>query len=250
MIDENLVLALSGVGFEEKEARVYLALSEIGKASVSEIAAKAELKRPAVYYLLENLKTRGYVQDVAGDKVKRFSAIDPGRVLHNNQIAVEEFRFMLPLIRALQEKGGARPRIEYLEGKDAVVAVYRLFEKRKRARFLTSIKRLNTFMPEEVESWVRRYESGQDKEKTHATLLTDTPEDRAWADRAMKAEQNVRTLPKGMEIEMDFSMVDDILSITSFDPLFIVVIHSERIARSSMALFDLAWKTGKEIKKT
>jgi len=45
---------------------------------------------------------------------------------------------------------------------------------------------------------------------------------------------------------MDFTIADDILGITSFDPLFIVVIHSAGIASSAAQLFDLAWLQGKK----
>ena len=42
-------------------------------------------------------------------------------------------------------------------------------------------------------------------------------------------------------MDMDFAIVDDTLGITSFDPLFIVLIRSESIAESAAKLFDLAW---------
>lgn len=246
-MDPSIIAALKGIGLEDKEARVYLALVESGTASVSDIARRAELKRPIVYYVLERLHKRGYAHSVQVGKVRHFAASDPTRVLRDSQAAAEELRFMLPLILALQDKGTAKPRIEYLEGKEAILSVYRYYNTRTDARFLTSIQRLNEFIPEETETWLRNYESGKTKKKTKATLLTDTPADRAWAKRAIKAGQSVRTVPHGMSIDMDFSIVDNILSITSFDPLFIVVIHSERVAKSAGQLFDLAWESGREI---
>ncbi|HEY4527032.1 MAG TPA: helix-turn-helix domain-containing protein [Candidatus Paceibacterota bacterium] len=249
MIDRNLLAALTNVGFDEKEARVYLSLLELGEAPVSQIAKRAEVKRSITYHVLERLKTDGYVQSLVENKVKRFSAVDPLRVLSTHQVAVEELRFMLPLIRALQDKGQKMPRIEFFEGKKAIVSVYRLLEKSSDVRFLTSIQHLNTLIPEEVEGWVRRYESRVrlSKNKVQTTLLPDTPEDRTWAERVVRAGQRVRLMPKQFNMEMDFSVGNDMLAITSFDPLFIVVIHSEQIAHSAAILFDLAWKASKEI---
>jgi sugar-specific transcriptional regulator TrmB len=247
MVDKDLAVVLTAVGFDEKEAGTYLSLLELGKASVAQIAAHAELKRPIVYYVLERLIKNGFAQEIPGTKVRLFAAVDPSRILYKTQTATEELRFMLPLMRALYDKGADRPKIEYFEGREAIITVYRLFEKRKQARFLTSIKRLDTIMPQEVESWVRRYEEGRSKDKMQATLISDSTIDLAWGKRVVQAGQKVRIIPTGMNADMDFSIVDDILSITSFDPLFIVVIHSEQIARSAAALFDLAWESGKEI---
>lgn len=246
MLDKSLLATLQGVGLEEKEAAVYLALTELGQASASQIADRAELKRPIVYFVLERLKKVGYVQEVPGLKVKRFTATDPSRVLQHSQLAVEEFRFMLPLIRALQNKGTAKPRIEYFEGRDAILTVYRLFDKAKKVRFLTSMKTLSQFIPEEVESWIKR-EERLPKGREVFELLADTPEDRKWGSQAIRHGRRVAILSSDTRFDMDFAMSEDLLAITSFDPLFIVVIHSESIARSAATLFDIAWNTSEEL---
>lgn len=247
MIDKSLLAVFTGVGFEEKEAAVYLALTELGQASAAKIATRAELKRPIVYHILERLKGRGYVQEVPGGKVKNFTSTDPSRVLQHSQLAVEEFRFMLPIVRALQDKGASKPRIEYFEGKEAILTVYRLFDKSKDVRFLTSMPRLSKFIPDEVESWIER---GARFAKTRSTkqLLVDTPEDRTWAARAIQNGRRASILPKHVQFEMDFAISEDLLAITSFDPLFIVVMHSESIAKSAATLFDLAWGVSEELK--
>lgn len=248
MIDKSLLAVLVGVGFEEKEAAVFLALTESGQASASQIADKADLKRPIVYHVLERLKRMGYVQEVLGGKVKKFTATDPSRVLQHSQLAVEEFRFMLPIIRALQDKGAAKPRIEYFEGRDAILTVYRLFDKSKSVRFLTSMKNLSQFIPEEIESWIERGRR-LPKNREVFELLADTPEDHTWGKRAVPNGRRVAILPAHVTFDMDFAMSEDLLAITSFDPLFIVVIHSESIARSAATLFDIAWNISKELKE-
>lgn len=247
MIDKSLLAVFTGVGFEQKEAAVYLALTELGQATASRVADHAGLKRPIVYHVIERLKQRGYVQEVPDSKVKRFTATEPSRVLQHSQLAVEEFRFMLPIIRALQEKGVAKPRIEYFEGRDAILTVYRLFDKAKRVRFLTSMRNLSHFIPEEVESWIER-EKRLPKDREVQELLVDTPEDRRWSKRALPSGRRVAILPPNIAFDMDFSISEDLLAITSFDPLFIVVIHSESIARSAATLFDLAWGMSEELK--
>jgi sugar-specific transcriptional regulator TrmB len=246
MIDETQISIFQRLGFDEKEARAYLALLELGQATAAETAKHAGLKRAIAYHVIERLKKSGYAYDVVGKhKVKRFAASDPMRVLQNTRTALEDFRFFLPVIRALQDKGREKPRIEFLEGLDSVIATYRDYERGKNIRYFSSIERVNTIMPQEVETFVQRYEAGLVKAKAKH-LLTDTPEDRKWAAKIIPFGQQIRFLPKEMKIEMDFAIVDGVLGITSFDPLFIVVIHSEKIAHSAAQLFDLAWLQGKK----
>lgn len=247
MIDKELVATLTAVGFDNKEARVYLALIELGPSQVSQIATRAELKRPIVYYVLDHLKQRGYVQEVASGKVKHFSAADPSRLLAATQTATEELRFMLPLIHALQNKGKEKPRIEYFQGLEPILSIYGQLDKEKDVRFITSIQKLTPVMAKEIELWARHYESKRKDGRAHRVLVSDHPTDVAWAKRVSKGSAEVRILPKGQETDMDFSLSKDMLCITSFDPLFIVVIHSEKVARSAALLFDLAWESARKI---
>lgn len=247
MIDRELLATLTAVGFEEKEARVYLSLLELGPSQVSQIATRAGLKRPIVYYILAHLKNRGYVQEVSRGKVKHFSAADPSRLLAVTQTATEELRFMLPLIHALQNKGKEKPRIEYFQGLEPILSIYGQLDKEKNVRFLTNIEKLTPVMGKEIETWARHYESKRKDGRTHKVLVSDHPIDVAWAKRVSKGSAEVRILPKGQETDMDFSLSETMLCITSFDPLFIVTIQSEKIARSAALLFDLAWNNARTV---
>lgn len=243
MLDKNIVQTLTDIGFDPKEARTYLATLELGTASVAQIAAKAELKRSIVYYVIDKLKSKGYIQELEDRGVKRFSAVDPAKIFKVASAAVEDLRFMLPLIRATQDKGSKKPRIEYLEDRSSILSMFRLYDRGKSQRFITSIERLSSTVSEDPDIWVQRYESGKIRVKTK-TLLTDTPKDRAWAARVAATGQAVRFLPHGLSLDLEFAIVDSILGITSLDPLFSVIIHSEPAAHSAAALFDFVWESG------
>lgn len=246
-MDINLPRIFENIGFDEKESKTYLALLEIGQGTATEIAKQAGLKRAIVYHVLERLKRRGYAQELREGKIKRFSASDPARVLQNASAAAESLRMVMPIIQALQDKGRNKPRIEFFEGKEAILTIYRaVYEQAKVARFLTSIKRLNKFIPEETAAWIKRYRSGAVK-NLGFHLLSDSTEDRTWGIETEKGNnQRVRILPKSVQMEMDFTIADDVLGITSFDPIFIILIRSAGIARSAGQLFDLAWHQGQK----
>jgi predicted transcriptional regulator len=247
MLDKTLLQSLENVGFDEKESAAYLALLELGEAKATEIADKAGLKRAIIYHVMDRLKNKGYVFEPMQKGVKCFAPADPTKIFKNAKSAVDEFKFMLPLMRAMQVKSEDKPRIEFYEGIDGVLSVYRMYNHAKQARFLTSIKRLSQLIPEEVDVWVKHAEMGLFKGGSWH-LVPNTATDLSWGKKVAKAGQNVRKLPKGIDCEMDFAIIDDKLGITSFDPFFVVLIHSEGIARSAATLFDLAWKQGKPIK--
>ncbi|HEU0051228.1 MAG TPA: helix-turn-helix domain-containing protein [Patescibacteria group bacterium] len=245
MKDEAILRALQNVGLDQKESAVYTALLELGQGTVFEIAKRAELKRAIVYHVVERLKEKGYVHDVVAGKVKRFGAVDPSKIFQHTRAAVEDLKFMLPLLHALQNKGRSKPRMEYFEGREAILATYHVYEQSQDTRYVTSFSRMNELFPRELEAWFARVESGSVPTRAKH-LITDTRIDREWAKNMAKHDQDIRFLPKGARMAMDFAITQDLIGITSFDPLFVVVIHNKGIAESASQLFDLAWEQGKE----
>ena len=73
---------LKEIGLTEYEARIYLALLELGKATSGEILNKAELRTGKIYEILNSLKNKGLVSEIIESGVKKFSPADPNRV-HN-----------------------------------------------------------------------------------------------------------------------------------------------------------------------
>ena len=57
----NLEDILTKVGLDEKEAKIYVALLDLGSEKVHEIAKKAGVKRPTAYVVLEQLYAKNFV---------------------------------------------------------------------------------------------------------------------------------------------------------------------------------------------
>ena len=74
-MDIPLLRTLTDFGFTDKEARVYLALLELGEGNVTHIAQKTGLKRAIIYIVLERLMQQGYASRTGRGKVQRFTAI-------------------------------------------------------------------------------------------------------------------------------------------------------------------------------
>jgi len=240
-MDTAAIAALTANGFEEKEARVYLALLGLGEAPVTDVAVRAGLKRGITYVVLGRLMERGFVSEASSRAVRRFRAADPDKVATNVSANVLALKQFLPALRAMQVSSGGRPYFEAFEGHAGVVSVYRQFELGKEARYFASMARHEEHFRDEVERWIRGYESGA-YPTVGKNLVVGDAAGRRFAERLRtSAQQAVRFLPEGQDVDMDLAIVDDRIGITNFDPLSIVVVHSDRLARSMSVLFDFAW---------
>lgn len=152
----------------------------------------------------------------------------------------------MPIVKAMQEKGQNKPKVEFFDDKEAIVAVYRNFSSAKSLRYLASIKRLFDVIPDEVVRWTDRLRNKRLKAK-EKYLLQDSREDREWVKLVEKAGQEAKIMTKGLKMYTDFTIADNVLCITSFDPFYVVVIHSAGIAVSAAQIFDILWLSGLKI---
>ena len=71
---------LQEIGLSNTEAKVYLALLELGSALAGEITKKSEVNRTNVYDALERLIEKGLVSYVISANRKMFEAVNPERL--------------------------------------------------------------------------------------------------------------------------------------------------------------------------
>jgi predicted transcriptional regulator len=113
----ELIRNLMGIGLEEKEARVYLALVSLGSASAYAIAEKAEMKKPTTYVILSELLQKGLVLKSLKSKRQLFSAKSPDELLAQAEEKLRAARASLPKIQALSKE--QKIKTMYFEGMNA-----------------------------------------------------------------------------------------------------------------------------------
>ena len=108
IIDINLISALSDLGLNEKESRVYIALLEEGDMSAIGISKAVELHRQFVYNALSALKEKGLVLQISKAPAK-WRAQNPRKFIaiaeERERQAANVVEALLPLMihRAAQE---------------------------------------------------------------------------------------------------------------------------------------------------
>lgn len=71
----ELTTLLEQFGFNEKEAKVYLACLELGQAPVSSIARTVKEQRVTTHYILKGLVAKGVAQSFIKNKSAFYSVI-------------------------------------------------------------------------------------------------------------------------------------------------------------------------------
>ncbi|OGH90611.1 MAG: hypothetical protein A2479_01550 [Candidatus Magasanikbacteria bacterium RIFOXYC2_FULL_39_8] len=111
---------LKKLGFNDKNATIYLALLRLGPSSVRKLAEFCDLNRGTTYDSLKWLQDEGIVTFYQKDTKQYFVAEKPEKLLemiHRRDVELHELNKdvekMLPELQALHNKGGERPVARY-----------------------------------------------------------------------------------------------------------------------------------------
>lgn len=121
---EHLLEPLKNLGLSEKEAKIYLALLQLGPATPYQIAKKAEIKRPTAYVIAEELVEKGLIVHVPGEDKRRYIARTPDAFIEERAEKLQAARAILPELRSFQKGTAEKPSIMYYEGIEGIRQAY------------------------------------------------------------------------------------------------------------------------------
>jgi HTH-type transcriptional regulator, sugar sensing transcriptional regulator len=245
-MDSQLVKVLTNLGLNEKEAKVFLALTEQGTAVVSTISQAAGINRVTTYDVLEKLKQRGLVSFFTKSKVKYFSGINPEILLEEFEKRTNDLRVHLPKFKTLTGEI-SHPRVRYFEGLDGIKAIY--------ADTLTSkTDILNFSNSDEIrKKWHNYDEEYVEKRAKKGIFLRGVcPKDKAGEIVHAEDEKYHREIRLVNSSEFNFTneinIYDDKVAIISFkEELIGMIIESHEIANSQRAIFNMCWHCASNI---
>jgi sugar-specific transcriptional regulator TrmB len=121
---------LQDLGLSEKEARVYLAALEIGRATADQLAKQSKIVRPTTYVQLESLMKKGLMSTYEEGKKTYFAPESPEllkRLLAKQKEELNtkesELSTLLPALLQQFESAGERPVVRFFPGKEGVASV-------------------------------------------------------------------------------------------------------------------------------
>ena len=116
--------ALEAFGLPQKEVKVYVALLELGEATVLRLAGLTAINRTTLYDILESLLKKGIVGTSVKEKVKYFYPAKPEVLIDITKKKQQAIESVLPLLKEKMGLVGARPKVQFYEGAKGIDAVH------------------------------------------------------------------------------------------------------------------------------
>jgi len=245
----EIIDILHQVGLDAKESSVYLALLELGTATVHPIATKANIKRPTTYLILEQLTRKGLVSVIPREKKMMYTAESPEKIIQDLTKKQELVKRFLPNMMALYNAKKDKPQVLLFEGREGIAQVYDKIFASQEVDFFSTIRDVFKMFPE-MPNWLK---DRVDKKHTKfREILTQTPDDLRYLTHIEQGEYyQSRLAPKNFhEFLTDSAIFGNNVAFFSFEPqIFAVMISSKQISQSLRVLFELAWMAGEPYDK-
>lgn len=118
---------LAGIGFSEKEIKVYISALELGEASVLQIAKKSRINRTTTYPILSALKDKGLVSVINKGKKQLFFAESPEKISVFVDARIRELEShkndlpnLVKELKVFENRRQNKPIVRFYEGDEGI----------------------------------------------------------------------------------------------------------------------------------
>ena len=245
---------LKQLGLSDKEAKVYLAVLELGPASVVQISQSSGINRPTTYVQIQSLTKLGLMSSYTKGKKQFFAAEPPERLkelVRAREQEVNEQRGrlgeILPQLQIIFDTAEERPKVRFYEGKEGIRSMAAdIFSRKTKEIFTISSAELfkEIFTQEEhVE-----FEQLRRKYKIKVKHLYNSKKGALSSSRSSTVEDRFIPFEKfpitsGIDIYQN-----KISAFTLKGKLIGVIIESSEISDTMRSLFNLAWEAAEKYK--
>lgn len=243
-----MVIDLQKIGLSAKEESVYLALLNLGPASISDLTKQAGLNRTTGYDVVTALLRKGLVTQSARRGKKIFLAEPPDRLaVFADQESrkwcerVESARSLLPVLSSLYRTTEGRPVIRYFEGIEGIEQIYEdSLTAKDMIRAYSAVEEMKDLMGDYME----RYYQRRTKKRIYIRAITKSGKFASHLKRVEKSfYREVRLVPSDkFDFTLERYIYNDKVAYMSFRDRFGVIIESKDIAKSEKYIYELAWQ--------
>lgn len=245
----DITSALQNLGLEEKEARVYIGLLQLGRASAYAVAEKAGLKRPTTYVILGELMLKGLVLKIPKTKKQLFLAKSPEEFFAEAEDRIRLAKLSLPELMAMADKTGKQFRTLYFEGMKGAREMYKESNLRMAGKEIVGFYgKVSARMPPELEEYF--HDLNEVRKKMNITMRGITPDDPSlqwYKERITYFGHRMKYIDQAdYTSEASIEIGDEFIQIHSFNYLQGIHIDNPDVARSLRQIFEMVWKSRPE----
>ncbi|OGM99002.1 MAG: hypothetical protein A2915_03515 [Candidatus Yanofskybacteria bacterium RIFCSPLOWO2_01_FULL_41_34] len=239
---------LRHLGLSENEAKIYMAMLELGPSIVVEIARKSQINRPTSYVQIESLKKKGLVSTQIKGKKQYFMAESPDKLellidsefktLENKKSELNTF---LPELLNLFNSSDQRPHVKFFEGKEGVLALQKEFLKTDDTPILgiTSLDNVFEVFPEFENTYIKKRVQ---KKISSRTIYTSKKGPILKESDETSLRESKYVEPNQLPLGIDITVFKNKVAIAALKgKISGTLIEHEEVADSFRAIFELVW---------
>lgn len=243
----DLIQALKNLGLNEKEAKVYLSLLQIGKATAYAVTKHCGLKKPTTYVVLDNLIEKGLVNRVPRAKIMHYIAISPEDFFSIAESRIINARTALPELKALSRGGEYKVNVAYYEGLGGIKEMYNKILKtmgnKEVVGFYAHAKHAPSGLTDYWEEWT------EERLKKNIKVRGITPKDTStqkWIKNQTRYLLDLKALPlEKYDSDVSIEVYENFTQIVSSKYLQGILIENPDVAKAIKQIFELAWEKEK-----
>ena len=234
---------LEYIGFTKNESAVYLTLLKHGEGKGYSVSQAVDMKRPNAYFVLEELRKKGYVRRSMKSGRQVFYPVDPHELLSVAKRHVQRIESALPQL--LEHKQfETRPKVTYYEGVDGFKNVLQEIQLRG-----TSTEMLAFFAYEEqppiehVETMLTHFQTLQSQGVHVRAIVPEHAVTKTHVEPTFqKLKWNVRRVPLDkLPLRVSFELIGNTVWIISRHTSQALMIENADIADGLRSIFELVW---------
>jgi len=244
---------LEQLNFSEKEAKVYLALLELGSAKAHDIAKKTSLNRTTVYDIFDLLLQKGLISKYKKGASTFFNALEPKQLLTYLEREKEEqakkiekqkgkVSELLPQLISLQNIYTAKPQVKFFEGEKGMREAYEdTLTSKEIILAYANVETMHEGLPNFFPEYYKR------RAENKIFIKAIIPRNNLSIERSKINQEEMRDTRFLPENEMTFSpeinIYNNKMLIASWKEKIAIIIESKELADLQRLIFNLTWTT-------
>lgn len=233
---------LKRLGLSDKESGIYLALLSVGTSTISDIAKRSAIPRPAIYRTLPSLLQRELITETIRGKRTLYAATHPSKLINLIDDTTEDIHAVLPDLTREYTAKNSTPLVRVLHGKDGIRSIFH--------DLVTTLKRGETFYrysaPNDisaVESYLPRdYRATRDAKKLERLVITS---ESIKATKKSRLERGIKVLPAKSDFDFNTTQIiyGDKIAFIDYTAEIGLVVENARLANFHRTIFLALYKT-------
>lgn len=242
-----MINELTDLGLTTEEAKIYLAILELGGSYASNIAKKAGVNRATCYHTLNNLKQKGLLNSYIKGKALWFNAEDPKKFISIEREKLEKAKLLIPQLLSISNTLTFKPKIRFYEGIEGVKTILEdSLTSKEEILGYTNIKALGELLP----GYFAKFCSKKVENKIKTRYLAPSSGEGVDLINQFYPKNYDKNLLQILLVnknefffENEIAIYENKVAIISLNPneLTALLIESATLAKSMKSIFNLAW---------